>query len=59
MGEVGENGDFDGDAEGAELRHGMRSDLEDEEFGTGISDGAHTGVENADALGGHVFVLRV
>lgn len=59
VGEIGENGDFDRDAEGTELRHGVGGDFKDEEFGTGVGNGAHTSVKDTDAFGSHVFVLRM
>ena len=39
VGEVGENGDFDRDAIGAELGEGMRGGFEDEKFSAGVGDG--------------------
>lgn len=59
MSEVGENGDFDGDAEGAELGEGMGGGFKNEEFGAGIGDGANTLIKNFDAFGSHVLVLLV
>ena len=50
MGEVGENGDFDRDAEGAELGEGVRGGFEDEKFSTGVGDSADALVENVELI---------
>ncbi len=57
MGKVGEDGNFDRDAEGAELDESVGGGFEDEEFGTGVGDGTDALVEDFDAFGGHVFKL--
>lgn len=40
--DIGKNGNLDGDAESAELREGVGSGLEDEEFGACVSDSFHS-----------------
>lgn len=59
MGDVGENGDFDGDAKSAELGEGVRSGFEDEKFGTRVCDGTDAFVKDFNTFSSHMFKLLV
>ena len=57
MGEIGENGDFDGDAEDTVLSEGVRGDLENEKINIFGLDGGDTLIEGESVDGGHVAEL--
>ena len=57
VGEIGKNGDLEGNTESTKLGEGVRGDFEDEKFGATIGDFTDATVESKSIYGGHVTEL--